>query len=66
MPAHYFYYCVSVLISAVGQVATGGSDKRYDQLRQFKDSFKKKHQMVCIPDELFNFFFFLKNTCKKD
>lgn len=45
MPAHRFYYCVSLLISAcwmLGQVATGGSDKRYDQLRQSKDSFKKK------------------------
>lgn len=26
----------------VGQGATGGSDKRNDQLRQFKDRFKKE------------------------
>lgn len=52
MPAHYFYYCVSLLISVLSQVATGCSDKRYGQLRQFKDRFKKKNHIVCIPDEL--------------
>lgn len=57
MPAHYFYYCISLLISSCrmgGQIATGGSDKRYNQLRESKDSFKKKEKK--------NSFVFLLNS----
>lgn len=49
MPACYFYYCMSLLISSCwmgGQLATGASDKRYNWLRQSKDSFKKENKCV--------------------
>lgn len=39
-----------------GQVATGGSDKRYHQLRQSKDSFKKKNKWFVF---LLNIFFII-------
>lgn len=57
MPVHYLYYCISLLISScwmVGQVATGDSDKRYNQLRQSKDNFKKNKWLVFL---LSSFFF---------
>lgn len=65
MLVHYFYYCVSLLISScwmVGQVATGGSDKRLrgNQLRQSKDSFKKKNRRFVF---LLSSFFFSCYYC---
>lgn len=55
MPVCYFYYCMSLLISSCwmgGWIATGASDKRYNWLRQSKDSFKKKNKCVFLA--LFN------------
>lgn len=49
-----------------GQVATVGSDKRYDLLRQSKDSFKKKIKWFAFLMSFLNLFFFLKKTHKKD